>query len=70
MYTFIYFVGTDRLPVPSDKDYLPYVNATLHEIMRFRNVLPLGVPHAARFDCKLGVCCFFSFSKVYYARYQ
>ena len=35
-------VGTARMPLISDKADLPYVNALIKEIMRWRPVLPLG----------------------------
>lgn len=50
----LFILGKDRLPAPADKKDLQYVDATLHEIMRFRTVAPLGVPHQARVDSKLG----------------
>ncbi|KAJ8482310.1 hypothetical protein ONZ51_g5439 [Trametes cubensis] len=36
-------VGTARMPLISDKADLPYVNALIKEIMRWRPVLPLGL---------------------------
>ena len=35
-------VGLDRLPVMSDLDRLPYVQALIWEIFRWRVVAPLG----------------------------
>ncbi|KAG8223772.1 hypothetical protein J437_LFUL001492 [Ladona fulva] len=39
-------IGRDRLPSLSDKASLPYVEATMSEILRRSSVAPLGVPHA------------------------
>lgn len=35
-------VGTDRLPEFSDLDSLPYIDAIVKELMRWKPVLPLG----------------------------
>ncbi len=43
-------VGPDHLPCLSDKAKLPYTEATLHEIQRISNIIPLGVPHEASGD--------------------
>ncbi|KAJ7505167.1 cytochrome P450 [Mycena galericulata] len=39
-------VGVDRLPDFEDRKSLPYVEAVYREVMRWRPVAPLGVPHA------------------------
>lgn len=38
-------VGRDRLPDFGDYDSLPYILATMKEIMRWQLVLPLGLMH-------------------------
>ena len=38
-------VGPDRLPEFSDRDSLPYVNALIKELLRWRTVEPTGFPH-------------------------
>ena len=39
-------VGRDRLPTFADASRLPYVCAIVREVLRWRPVLPLGLPHA------------------------
>ncbi|XP_071807416.1 cytochrome P450 2J6-like [Asterias amurensis] len=43
-------VGRDCLPRLSDRAKLPYTEASLHEIQRISNIIPLGVPHEASSD--------------------
>lgn len=38
-------VGRSRLPTFDDRDRLPYVRAFCREVMRWRTVAPIGVPH-------------------------
>jgi cytochrome P450 len=40
-------VGRDRLPIFADAPRLPYVCAIVREVLRWRPVVPLGLPHAA-----------------------
>ncbi|TFK40527.1 cytochrome P450 [Crucibulum laeve] len=40
-------VGTSRLPSYEDRPFLPYIEAILYEIMRWRPPLPMVVPHTA-----------------------
>ena len=39
-------VGTERLPMLTDRQDLPYLNACLKEVLRWHPVAPLGVPQA------------------------
>ncbi|KAH7910245.1 cytochrome P450 [Hygrophoropsis aurantiaca] len=39
-------VGNKRLPNFDDRPSLPYVEAVLREVIRWHNVVPLGLPHA------------------------
>ncbi|KAE8395065.1 cytochrome P450 [Aspergillus alliaceus] len=43
-------VGPGRLPSLSDKDNLPYIVAVVEETLRWRSMVPGGIPHAARKD--------------------
>ncbi|KAF7346415.1 putative cytochrome P450 [Mycena sanguinolenta] len=43
-------VGTHRLPEFKDRPSLPFVEAVLREIIRWKPVGPLGVPHASTVD--------------------
>ncbi|KAI0298155.1 cytochrome P450 [Multifurca ochricompacta] len=43
-------VGRSRLPTFADAPHLPYVRAIVKEILRWRPVLPLGLPHVASED--------------------
>ncbi|KAF5327657.1 hypothetical protein D9619_004794 [Psilocybe cf. subviscida] len=43
-------VGDDRLPSYDDWSSLPYIEAIVREILRWRTVLPLSLPHCATED--------------------
>lgn len=38
-------IGRNRLPKMADKPQMPYVDATILEIQRCANIVPIGVPH-------------------------
>ncbi|KAA1466861.1 CyP450 monooxygenase [Dentipellis sp. KUC8613] len=38
-------IGTDRLPEFGDEASLPYVDALVKEVLRWRQVVPLAIPH-------------------------
>ncbi|KAF5343047.1 hypothetical protein D9758_011152 [Tetrapyrgos nigripes] len=40
-------VGRDRLPTFEDKDHLPYIQAIVKEVLRWRPIAPLGLPRRA-----------------------
>ncbi|KIY44914.1 cytochrome P450 [Fistulina hepatica ATCC 64428] len=43
-------VGSDRLPMPSDRGDLPYIEALLCETLRWHSATPTGVPHRVMED--------------------
>ncbi|KAB8259441.1 cytochrome P450 [Aspergillus pseudonomiae] len=43
-------VGKNRLPLFSDIPNLPYINAFVKEVLRWRPIAPLGLPHAVTQD--------------------
>jgi cytochrome P450 len=43
-------VGRARLPTFADAPHLPYVSAIVKEVLRWRPVAPLGIPHKAAED--------------------
>nr|UBY12684.1 CYP15C1 [Anticarsia gemmatalis] len=47
-------VGKNRLPNLDDRRNMPYTEACIRETMRYDTMVPLGVPHRAMKDTKLG----------------
>ncbi|KAG8966557.1 hypothetical protein FRC03_011695 [Tulasnella sp. 419] len=43
-------IGSDRAPVLSDIEHLPYIQAIIKETHRFRPVAPLAIPHSTIAD--------------------
>ncbi|KPM36011.1 O-methylsterigmatocystin oxidoreductase [Neonectria ditissima] len=43
-------VGQDRLPTSADRHNLPYVEATVKEVLRWHPVAPMGLPHTSTAD--------------------
>lgn len=43
-------IGNDRLVTYEDQPFLPYIQALVREIFRWRPVLPLSIFHASRED--------------------
>ena len=43
-------LGNDRLPNFSDRPNLPYIDAIVYELLRWRPPAPMGLPHALTQD--------------------
>ncbi|XP_075043080.1 cytochrome P450 2G1-like [Mixophyes fleayi] len=43
-------LGENRSPTIEDRSKMPYMNAVLHEIQRFCDILPMNLPHLATKD--------------------
>ncbi|KAK7057918.1 cytochrome P450 [Favolaschia claudopus] len=43
-------VGRGRMPTFADYDHLPYIRAIVKEVLRWRTVLPIGLPHRVSED--------------------
>ena len=46
--------GGTRLPTAADKENLPYLRALVSEVLRWRPIAPLGMPHNSLEDDTYG----------------
>ncbi|XP_051492936.1 cytochrome P450 2D17-like [Apus apus] len=46
-------IGSERPPTMEDQVRLPYTNAVIHEVQRYADILPLGLPHMTYRDTEL-----------------
>jgi cytochrome P450 len=43
-------IGSEKLPTFADRSSLPYVEALYREVLRWRPIAPLSVPHSTDVD--------------------
>lgn len=43
-------IGKDRCPCMEDRKSLPFLDAVIHEVQRFLDIIPFSLPHYALKD--------------------
>ncbi|XP_036616723.1 cytochrome P450 2D14 [Trichosurus vulpecula] len=46
-------IGLDQRPTMKDQVHMPFANAVIHEVQRFLDIIPLGIPHMASRDLEI-----------------